>query len=114
VVIVSLKKAIPTLKQLVNTYLQKQTQIYTFSNAVDALEPFCIYYENMNYEISNVIKSLLYTNIDTYIKHNKTQDKLYKNILKLIYWNTFAGIFNLKLNVFYVRMSNSFKCTLEK
>ena len=77
-----LKKTVPTLQSLVNDYLQTQKQIfYTFLDAVDILEPFGIYFENMNVEITNTIKRLLYKHIDNYKTNNSIQTGLFKSLL---------------------------------
>jgi hypothetical protein len=78
-----LKKTIPTLNILVNDYLQKQKRkiIYTFLDAVDMLEPFCIYFENMDWKISNTIKTLLYKNIDAYKTDYTVRKSHFQSIL---------------------------------
>ena len=78
-----LKKSVPTLNELVNNYLQKQTRkpIYTFLDAVDILEPFSIYLENLNWKIANSIKQLLYKNIDKYKSNIAFHSSIYQSLL---------------------------------
>lgn len=91
-----LKKSVPTLQTIVNDYLQKQKRktIYTFLDAVDILEPFCIYFENINWKIANTIKQLLYKNIDTYKSNISFQNALFRSILLQKYKHEFKDIFN--------------------
>ena len=78
-----LKKSIPTLKTLVDTYLQQQKRfpIYTFHDAVDVLEPFSIYMENIQWYVSNTIKQLLYKNINGYISQTALKASLFQSLI---------------------------------
>ena len=78
-----LQKTIPTLYLLINDYLQKQNRktIYTFLDAVDILEPFLLYFENMNWKIANTIKQLLYKNIDKYKTEILSKQKQFQSIV---------------------------------
>ena len=91
-----LQKAIPTLHLLVNDYLQKQTRktIYTFLDAVDILEPFCLYFENMNWKIANTIKQLLYKNIDKYKSEIALKKTHFQSVLLEKYKSELQGIRN--------------------
>jgi len=78
-----LKKSLPTLTYLVQNYLKKQNRktIYTFSEAIDILEPFCIYFENATWEITKSIKDLLYENIKKYKTKLTTKTNIYESFL---------------------------------
>ena len=91
-----LKKTIPTLKLLVNDYLQKQKRkkIYTFLDAVDILEPFSLYFENMDWNIANTIKKLIYINIDTYKSEYELKRPLFQSILLEKYKSELQNIKN--------------------
>ena len=110
--ILFLKKAIPTLNMLVNDYLQKQKNktIYTFLDAVDVLEPFCIYLENMNWQISNKIKSFLYENINNYINTTKSKSKLYKQLFETKYTFELQKYINLLLFLLEEKKEQQKKC----
>jgi hypothetical protein len=76
-----LKQSIPQLKTLVDSYLLKQKNVYSFIDAVDRLEPFLIYIENITWKVTNTIKQLLYKNIDRYNTESALKSELYKSLI---------------------------------
>ena len=76
-----LQRAIPSLTTIVETYLTKQTRVFSFLQAVDLLEPFLIYIEDIPWKIANTIKQLLYKNIDRYNTETTLKSELFKTLL---------------------------------
>jgi hypothetical protein len=76
-----LQRAIPSLPSIVETYLNKQKDVFSFIQAVDRLEPFLIYIEDIPWKTANEIKQLLYKNIDRYNTETALKSELFKTLL---------------------------------
>jgi hypothetical protein len=78
-----LQHAIPSYE----SYLLKQKKVYTFVQAVDVLEPFYVYMEDIPWKMANNIKNLLYRNIDKYNAQTALKAELFKTLLLETYKN---------------------------
>jgi len=107
-----LQKTIPTLYLLINDYLQKQNRktIYTFLDAVDILEPFLLYFENMNWKIANAIKQLLYKNIDKYKSEILSKEKQFQSIVLEKYKYELQELKNILLFLLEEEKEQQTKC----
>jgi hypothetical protein len=76
-----LNESIPSISTIVETYLKKQKYVFSFLQAVDILEPFFIYIDDITWKIANVIKQLLYKNIDRYNTESALKSELFKALL---------------------------------
>ena len=76
-----LNGSIPSISTIVETYLNKQKHVFSFIQAVDMLEPFFIYIDDIPWKIAKAIKQLLYKNIDRYNTESALKGELFKALL---------------------------------
>ena len=76
-----LNNVIPSLSKIVETYLIKHKQVYSFIKMIDILEPFFIYIEDITWKETNSIKKLLNRNIDRYNTETALKSDLFKSLL---------------------------------
>ena len=78
-----LNKCIPDIDVLLDTYISPSfsKKAFTFTQIVDALEPFFIYMEHVSWKSANKIKNILYKHIDDWNKNTNLRDELFKALL---------------------------------
>ena len=90
-----INQIIPSLTKIVESYLIKKKDIYSFIQAVDVLEPFLIYMEDITWKVAKTIKQLLYKNIDRYNTETKIKAEFFKELLLGKYKTEVAAQWNL-------------------
>jgi len=78
-----LNKCIPDIDVLLDTYISTafSKKAFTFTQIVDALEPFLIYMEHISWKSANKIKNILYKHIDAWNTNTNLRGELFKSIL---------------------------------
>ena len=78
-----LNKCIPDIDVLLDTYISTtfSKKAFTFTQIVDALEPFFIYMEHVSWKSANKIKNIIYKHIDTWNTTTNLKGELFKSLL---------------------------------
>lgn len=76
-----LNNVIPSLSKIVETYLIKHKNVYSFIKMVDLLEPFLIYIEDITWKVCNSMKQLLNQNMDRYNTETALKAELFKSLV---------------------------------
>lgn len=78
-----LNKCIPDIDVILDTYISTtfSKKTFTFTQIVDALEPFCIYMEHVSWKSANKIKNIIYKHIDAWITNTNLRGELFKSLL---------------------------------
>ena len=93
-----LNSVLPSLSKIIEKYIIKKNNVFSFIHIVDLLEPFLIYIEDITWKVANAIKKILYRNIDRYITETTLKAELFKTLLLEIYNSETGVLWNILFN----------------